>query len=103
MTTDTEKLTAHLKSPDFFDAKRFPEAKFVSTSIKATKDGYVITGDLTMHGKTHAISFPAKIDFVNNTPTILCKFNLNRSEWDITYGQDKINEAVEMTIEVKAR
>ncbi len=103
ITTDTEKLTAHLKSPDFFDAKRFPEARFVSTGIKPAKEGYLVTGDLTMHGKTHAISFPARIDFVNNVPTVVCEFILNRSEWDITYGKDKVNEEVQMTIEVKGK
>src|SRR5262245_22567911 len=67
ITTDTAKLTAHLKSPDFFDAKRFPEAKFVSTGIKSSPDGYTVTGNLTMHGKTHSLSFPAKISVANGT------------------------------------
>ena len=103
MTTDTAKLTAHLKSPDFFDAKRFTEAKFVSKSIKAGAEGYVVTGDLTLHGVTHPLSFPAKIDVANGTATVSSAFDLNRHDWGISYGKGNVNDLVKMTIEVKAK
>ena len=35
MTTDTEKLTGHFKSPDFFDVGRFPKVSFPSTAVRA--------------------------------------------------------------------
>ena len=103
MTTDTPKLTAHLKSPDFFDAKRFTEAKFVSKSIKAGAEGYVVSGDLTLHGVTHALSFPAKIEVTAGGVTVSSQFDLNRNEWDITYGKGNVNDLVKMTLEVKAK
>ncbi len=103
ITTDTPKLTAHLKSPDFFDAKRFPEARFVSKSIKAGADGYVVSGDLTMHGVTHALSFPAKINVANGGLTVSSQFDLNRHEWGISYGKGNVNDLVKMTLEVKAK
>ena len=103
MTTDTAKLTAHLKSPDFFDAKRFAEAKFVSKSIKAGADGYMVTGDLTLHGVTHPLSFPAKIDVANGGVTVSSQFDLNRHDWGISYGKGTVNDLVKMTLEVKAK
>lgn len=103
MTTDTPKLTAHLKSPDFFDAKRFTEAKFVSKSIKAGADGYVVSGDLTLHGVTHALSFPAKIDLAAGGVTVSSQFDLNRHDWGISYGKGNVNDLVKMTLEVKAK
>jgi len=102
MTTDAAKLTAHLKSPDFFDAKRFPEAKFVSKSIKAGPDGYVVAGELTMHGKTAPLSIPAKI-VQGDGLTVSCQFDLNRHDWGISYGKGNVNDLVKMTIEVKAK
>lgn len=52
-----EKLDAHLKSPDFFSAKEFPNMTFKSTSAKKVGDGkYEITGDLSMHGVTKPIT-----------------------------------------------
>jgi polyisoprenoid-binding protein YceI len=47
----------HLKSADFFNVKQFPTIMFKSKSLKAVKDGYEVTGDLTMHGETKEISF----------------------------------------------
>ena len=66
--TDTEKLTGHLKSADFFDVAKFPKSTFESTEIKAgssdakAKDAtHTVTGNLTLHGVTRSIQFPAKI------------------------------------------
>ena len=47
----------HLRQPDYFDAKQFPTIDFQSTSVKAIKGGYEVTGDFTMHGKTKSITF----------------------------------------------
>jgi polyisoprenoid-binding protein YceI len=54
--TGNEKRDAHLKSPDFFDAKQFPTISFKSKSVKADGDKYAVTGDLTMHGVTKEIT-----------------------------------------------
>src|SRR5918992_502372 len=35
LTTDDPKLTQHLKTADFFDVAKYPQAKFESTEIKA--------------------------------------------------------------------
>lgn len=45
----------HLRQPDYFDTKQFPTIEFKSTSVKAVKDGYQVTGNFTMHGKTQKI------------------------------------------------
>lgn len=47
----------HLRQPDYFDTKQFPTIEFRSTSVKAVKQGYVVTGDFTMHGTTKEITF----------------------------------------------
>src|SRR3984893_17356313 len=42
-----------LRSPNFFDAKKYPEITFKSKSVKSTgKNTFDVTGDLTMHGVT---------------------------------------------------
>src|SRR6202000_450629 len=45
----------NLKSPDFFDATKYPTMIFVSKSVVKNGDGYAITGDLTMHGVTKQV------------------------------------------------
>lgn len=101
--SDNEKLTGHLKAPDFFEVKRYPEAKFVSTAITKTAQGYDVTGDLTLHGKTNSITFPAQIEQTTTGVELTSKFDLPRSQWGITYGAGKINENVKISLAVKAK
>lgn len=103
LESDDPKLTGHLKSPDFFETKKYPEAKFTSKEIKKDKDHYLVKGDLTMHGKTKEITFPAKIEKVDGAATLSSDFKINRSQWGITYGEGKIDEAVKLTIKVNAK
>ena len=45
-----------LRSPNFFDASKFPETTFKSKSVKKTGDNtFDVTGDLTMHGVTKEV------------------------------------------------
>jgi polyisoprenoid-binding protein YceI len=55
--TNNKKRDGHLNSPDFFNSKQYPEITFKSTAVKAIKDGYEVTGDLTMHGETKPVTF----------------------------------------------
>lgn len=52
--TDEDKRDDHLRSPDFFDAAKFPEMTFVSKSVKniQTNGAFEVVGDLTIHGVT---------------------------------------------------
>jgi polyisoprenoid-binding protein YceI len=45
-----------LRSPNFFDAVKYPATTFKSKSVKSTgKDTFDVTGDLTMHGVTKEV------------------------------------------------
>ncbi|MFA7687485.1 MAG: YceI family protein [Moheibacter sp.] len=58
--TGVEARDNHLKSADFFDAEKYPELKFVSTSFKQTIGSeYVLEGDLTLHGVTKKVKLKA--------------------------------------------
>jgi polyisoprenoid-binding protein YceI len=51
-----ENLAAHLASPEFFDAERFPEIRFESTAIRADDGGqFTAEGELTVKGNTKAV------------------------------------------------
>ncbi len=82
---DKEKLTKHLKSPDFFDVAKFPTATFQSTEIRKEAGGHTVSGDLTLHGVTKRISFPATIDASESQVSANAEFSINRKDFGINY------------------
>jgi polyisoprenoid-binding protein YceI len=52
-----ENFSAHLQSPDFFDAERHPELRFTAEDIRLDGDGQVaVAGELTIKGVTQPVT-----------------------------------------------
>ncbi len=111
------KLEGHLKSPDFFDVQKFPEAKFVITSVEpyvsdsasSIKDAtHLIKGNLTLKDSTKNISFPSRVTIDANTAAASADFNIDRSLWGVNYkGSENlqdwvIKKEVNIKLDVKA-
>ena len=81
------KLVGHLKSDDFFSVDKNPVSKFVITkaTVKAGNK-YTITGNLTIKGKTKAITFPAYVNVVDGKVAAQATFNVDRSDFDVKFG-----------------
>ena len=54
-------LEAHLQTPDFFDAERYPGLSFVSRSIERSGDNLAIKGEITIKGHTEPVELTATI------------------------------------------
>lgn len=64
--TENERRDGHLKSPDFFDAEKFPEISFKGVLVKeGTK--YKLKGDFTMKGVTKKVEFDVTFGGTINT------------------------------------
>lgn len=60
VNTENADRDKHLKTPDFFDAVKYPTLTFKSTSFKKVADKkYQVNGDLTMHGVTKPVTLEA--------------------------------------------
>jgi len=57
--TSNEQRDAHLKATDFFDVEKFPNLKFVSTSVEKNGDELVLKGDLTIRDVTKPVELKA--------------------------------------------
>jgi len=108
ITTDTPDLTKHLKTADFFDVAKFPDATFVSTTIKAGGEGgasHTVTGNLTMHGVTKSVTFPATINVTPDVATVESTFSINRRDFNLNYPgapNNAIRDNVVLTLHVRA-
>lgn len=54
--TREEQRDAHLRSPDFFDAEKYPQLTFESCRIDGTPDDFTIDGKLTIRGVTRDVT-----------------------------------------------
>lgn len=108
LTTDTPDLTKHLKTADFFDVAKYPEATFVSTAIKPGGENgatHTVTGNLTLHGATKAITFPATINVTPDAATVESSFSINRKDFGINYAgaaDNLIRDDVVLTLHIRA-
>jgi len=100
LTTQFPKLTDHLKSADFLEVREFPTIKFESTKIEVAGGTHQITGKLTLHGVTKDITIPAQVDVVDGAPTLKSEFSIDRTEYGIAFGPDKVEKKVSLTVAV---
>ena len=106
--SDSDRLTGHLKSGDFFLVEEHPKARFVSTSIKEGGDGeatHTVTGNLTLRGVTKEISFPAKLEIGADALRAQSEFSLPRKQFGVAFEgkpDDLIRDDVLVRLDVMA-
>ncbi|MGH9155438.1 MAG: YceI family protein [Acidimicrobiales bacterium] len=66
--TNDPQRDAHLRSPDFLDAERYPTAVFASRRIRQAGADYVVDGDLTLHGVTRPVELRLEFNGVGGDP-----------------------------------
>lgn len=105
MESMNEKLTGHLKSEDFFSVEKYPNAHFKITKVapmdkaKAGEANYNISGDLTIKGISHEISFPAQVKIEGEQAEASALIEVDRTKWDIKYRAAIIGTAADKIID----
>src|SRR3954470_24874734 len=97
LTTGWAHRDEHLMTSDFFDVEKFPTVMFRSTRIRRNGKGFVMDGELTMHGVTKTMTIPLVLPAPRRSPesgwmilTATSTFKLPRKDFGIT-GGDKYN------------
>ncbi|HCS21656.1 MAG TPA: hypothetical protein DIW47_14045 [Bacteroidetes bacterium] len=90
---DKTNLETHLKSGDFFEVETYATSTFNITAVEklegSTEGTHKITGNLTIKGQTHGVSFPATITTTETGVNAAAKIVINRNEWGIVWGGTK--------------
>jgi polyisoprenoid-binding protein YceI len=115
INTDNDDRDKDLRSPNFFDVAKFPTLSFTSTKV-TPKGGnaYEVTGNLTIHGVTKAVTVPAKFRGAVKTPMgdragFESSFTINRLDYGVKWnraiegGGTILGDDVEVAIRVEAK
>jgi polyisoprenoid-binding protein YceI len=79
--TPDENLTAHLLSPEFFDAERHPELRFASSEIRREGDELVVDGELTLKGLTRPVELRGAVTGPIDDPYGKRRLGLELETW----------------------
>jgi len=101
ITTDIPLLTKHLKESDFFEVKKYPTARFVSTRIQPGANP-TIAGDFTIHGVTKSLMFPAKFQTDGRTITLDATITIRQSDFAMQSARIT-NDDVPVTVSIRVR
>jgi len=92
--TGVEQRDAHLRSPDFFDAEKYPELRFRSTRIdRQADDRYSVVGELTIRDVTREIALDvefggrARDPWGNERVGFVGKATLDRKDFGLRWNQ----------------
>ncbi len=91
--TSVQKRDDHLKSPDFFDAAKFPNMKFESTGLTGTPDNFKMTGNLTIKGVTKKVVLDGKYlgsvkdGYGQDKTAFQAKTKISRKDFGLTWNK----------------
>jgi len=92
VNTDNDMRDNHLKSDDFFNAAKFPQIKFESTSFQPTGGNkYKLTGNLTIRDVTKPVVFDVTFGGVANAmggthAGFKAKATINRFDYNLKWS-----------------
>jgi polyisoprenoid-binding protein YceI len=111
-------LNDHLKSDDFFETERYPEASFQSTSVVAVpgaapgNPNFNMRGLLTIKNVSNEVVFPCVVGSSGPNKAIArARFDIDRTRWNVIYGSGKfflnlgmhlVNDIIEIEVKIVA-
>jgi polyisoprenoid-binding protein YceI len=113
--TGDAQRDGHLRSADFFDVEKYPQATFRSTKVEELGEGrFLIAGDLTLHGVTKPVSFEAIYEGTGKDPWggerlgFAAATSIDRREFGLKWNQALetggvlVGDKVELNLEIEA-
>ena len=114
VNTGNEMRDNHLRSGDFFEVEQFPEWTFTSTNASGTRDEFVLTGDLTIHGVTKSVDIDVTFEgtatdaFGTDRAAFEGSTTINRKDFGLTWNKAQaaggvlVGDKVTISLEIEA-
>lgn len=109
INTDNAQRDGHLKSPDFFDASKYPDIKFESTKVEKRGDQWVATGNLTIKDVTKQVELPFEMNKAKMGPNDVLGVNselkINRMDYHVDWNKvpGMVGQDIKIEINVEAK
>lgn len=93
ISTHEDKRDGHLRSPDFFDAEKYPTLTFTSTKVTRSGDDLEVTGNLKIKDQEHVITLkgevtgPGKDPWGNTRLGFSLSGEIEREKWGLGWNQ----------------
>ena len=114
LITGDPKRDEHLRSPDFFDAAKYPLITFESQRIAGSRESFTIIGDLTIHGQTREVTLDVTFNGTGTTPYgktvagFTAETKINRKDFGLNWnvaletGGFLVGDQIKVEIELEA-
>jgi polyisoprenoid-binding protein YceI len=115
VNTGNPDRDAHVRSADFLDVEQFPTFEFHSTRVQPDGGGFVVSGDLTLHGVTKAVELELEVNgFQSHTPFgdsrvgFSATTEINRKDFGVEFntplegGGVALGEKIKVELEIQA-
>ena len=108
--TNHRKRDDHLRSPDFFNARQYPEITFVANKVSYTANGEpeTMTGTLSLHGKKNPLTLTVTSIGAGKDPWggyrigYKASTTIKRSDYGMTYMTGGIGDEINITLNIEA-
>jgi len=110
LDSNNERRDGHIQSPDFLDAKQFPQITFKSSAVHPLGDDrFEITGDLTLHGVTREVTATAvKVGQAAHPRSgeqligFETRFTFDRTDFDMEFMVGPLSADIEIILSFEA-
>ena len=95
----------HARGDNWFDVAKYPKIYFQSTAFARAGSGYVVRGDLTLHGVKKPVAIPFQFSQQGNKGVFTGKFKINRKDFGINGNAlgFTVGEEFDVTLRVPVR
>jgi polyisoprenoid-binding protein YceI len=115
INTGQEQRDAHIRSADFFEVEKYPTMNFTSTALKASEEGFILEGDLTIKDVTKAVAFNLEVNgfgadaYGGTRAGFSASTQINRHDFHVDFngpipgvpGGVAVSENVTITLEIE--
>tara|TARA_R110002124_G_scaffold116078_1_gene272298 strand:- start:584 stop:1090 length:507 start_codon:yes stop_codon:yes gene_type:complete len=104
LDTDNNLRDSHLSKEEYFHVSQYPNIKFTSTKVTATKPGqYIVEGKLTIKNTTKNISFPFTANAQEGGILFKGTLPLNRRDYSVGGRSFTLSDNLTLNLTVLAK